>query len=282
MSTSRINFKQLRQENLKETFAAFERAFIKLDISFYLIGALARDTWFAEKGIRALGTKDIDLAVMVPGQEKFDALKHYLISSENFTETSNEYTLKDTKGFEVDLFPFGELNIEGKKIADKAGFVHTDISGFREVYEEATEQVNFENKFTFHVASLAGIIILKLVAWDDRPEMRSDDIKDIAAIINNYFELEESLIFDHHADLFSQDNNDLKLLSARVLGREMATVLKRNDLLKDRIISILSDNNQPLLKNLSVLIFSDESPGPLDYQAEIITEILKGINERIK
>ena len=84
MNTSRINFKQLRQENLKSTFAAFEKAFSKLDIGFYLIGALARDTWFVDKGIRALGTKDIDLAVLVSDQLKYEALKKYLVQEEIF------------------------------------------------------------------------------------------------------------------------------------------------------------------------------------------------------
>ena len=76
----RINFKQLRQENLKEVFASFERALQVLDIDFYLIGAIARDTWFAQKGIRALGTKDVDFAVMVSNPEIFSELKKYLVS----------------------------------------------------------------------------------------------------------------------------------------------------------------------------------------------------------
>jgi len=39
-NTYRINFKELRQENLTDIFAAFERALQQLDIDFYLIGAL--------------------------------------------------------------------------------------------------------------------------------------------------------------------------------------------------------------------------------------------------
>src|SRR5262245_49759963 len=116
MSISKINFRQLRQENLKDTFAAFERAFDHLGIQFYLIGALARDTWFADKGIRALGTKDIDFAVMISDKQQFDTLKDRLVKQEKFTTTLNEYTLRDPKGYEVDLFPFGELEIEGRKI----------------------------------------------------------------------------------------------------------------------------------------------------------------------
>ncbi|QEC40787.1 hypothetical protein [Pseudobacter ginsenosidimutans] len=79
----------------------FEKAFSKLDIGFYLIGALARDTWFVDKGIRALGTKDIDLAVLVSDQLKYEALKKYLVQEENFSLTANEYTLRDPQGYAV-------------------------------------------------------------------------------------------------------------------------------------------------------------------------------------
>ena len=58
----KISFKQLRQENLKETFASLERALTAINIDFYLIGAIARDAWFVQKGVRALGTKDVDFA----------------------------------------------------------------------------------------------------------------------------------------------------------------------------------------------------------------------------
>jgi len=220
MSTYSISFKQLRQENLKDTFAAFERAFRKLHIEVYLIGALARDTWFAEKGIRALGTKDVDFAVMVPDKHKFNALKQYLVEEEKFTVTKNEFTLLDPKGYQIDLLPFGSLDIEGRQITDKQGRIHTNVSGFQDVYDAATALVAFDGEFYFRVSSLAGIVILKLIAWDDRPEIRSQDIRDISLIIQHYFKLEEELIYTHHNDLFDYEEYDLTMLAARCLGEK--------------------------------------------------------------
>lgn len=185
----RISFSQLRQENLKVTFASFERALQALDIDFYLIGALARDTWFSQQSIRALGTKDVDFAVLISNPEKYEQLKRFLVDRQDFNETSNKYTLRDSNGFQIDLLPFGSIEIEGKKIIDKSGFTRTDVHGFREVYEEAVKEVLFEDKHSFKVATLAGIVILKLISYDDRPELRSQDVKDIAAIIDHYFDL---------------------------------------------------------------------------------------------
>jgi predicted nucleotidyltransferase len=282
MSTYKISFKQLRQDNLKNTFASFEKAFQKLNIEVYLIGALARDTWFAEKGIRALGTKDIDFAVLIPDKYKFDELKNYLVKEEEFTETKNEFTLLDTKGYQIDLLPFGFLNIEGRKITDKEGRIHTNVSGFQEVYDEATEIVAFDGEFYFKVSSLAGIVVLKLIAWDDRPEMRSQDIRDISLIIQHYFQLEEDLIYNHHSDLFNNENYDLTMLAARALGREMASILNRNELLKQRILHILNINSASINKSIIAILFEKESGSTVAQQYEVLKELIKGIEEYIQ
>ena len=88
-SSYKISFESLQQAGLKEVFASLHGASDNLAIDFYLIGALARDTWFAQKGIRSLGTKDLDIAVMVTDENKFEELKNFLITKEDFTESSS-------------------------------------------------------------------------------------------------------------------------------------------------------------------------------------------------
>lgn len=281
-STYKINFKDLRQENLKDIFAAFERALQELDIDFYLIGALARDTWFAQKGIRALGTKDIDWAVAVSEESQFKKLKEFLIKNEGFTESSsNEYVLFDKKGQQIDLLPFGAMEIEGNKFVDSAGVVRTDITGFKEVYDGAVENVNFEDKYTFKVSSLPGIVILKLIAFDDRPEMRSNDIRDIGIILNHYFALETETIYSKHTDLF-EEQTELQFLAARVLGREMQQILNRNLSLKERLLSILYKNIQILTQSPIGLILTnvlDMSPTSVEDAVGLLNEMIKGIHD---
>ena len=70
----KINFEALRQEGLKPLFEALERGFKLLGIDFYLVGAIARDTWFANKGIAPLGTKDVDFAVYIPSKEDYEKM----------------------------------------------------------------------------------------------------------------------------------------------------------------------------------------------------------------
>lgn len=276
----KINFKALRQEGAKDVFASLNRALEALEIDFYLIGAVARDTWFAQKGIRALGTKDIDFAVLVSDETQYQKLRNFLIKEEDFTESSsNEYVLFNRHGHQIDLLPFGAVEIEGKKIIDKQGLLHTNISGFKEVYEEGTEEVNFEGEYNFKVSTLAGIVILKLISYDDRPEIRSNDMGDIAAIIRYYFDLESDLIYENHADLFAGEEQSLEHIAARVLGRQMKLILNRNALLKERIISILQINVQSPEDSRIGLQFVSESIQTVDEAILVIKEIIKGIEE---
>ena len=276
----KISFRALQREGLKDVFASLNRALEALEIDFYLIGALARDTWFVQKGIRTLGTKDIDFAVMVSDESKYEELKRFLIKEEGFTESSsNEYVLFNKQGQQIDLLPFGALEIEGKRMVDKEGFFHTNISGFKEVYEGATEEVKFEGEYNFKVSTLAGIIILKLIAYDDRPEMRSNDISDIAAIIRYYFDLENDLIYEDHIDLFTEDAHSTEYIAARVLGRQMKTILARNALLRERVISILQTNAQ-LPENSKIgLRLVNGNIQTIDEAILILKEIITGIEE---
>ncbi len=278
-SSYRISFETLQQAGLKEVFASLHRASGNLAIDFYLIGALARDTWFAQKGIRALGTKDIDIAVMVTDENKFEELKNFLIEKENFTESSsNEYVLFDSKGHQIDLLPFGRIEIEGKKIIDKKGIVHTNVTGFREVFEHSSEEVNFENEFNFRVSTLAGIVILKLIAYDDRPEIRSNDIGDVAVILKHYFDLETEMIFEEHAELLAEDDKP-EFISARVLGRQIRKVLDQNVLRGERILGILKANTEKPEDSTIVQMLVRGNIENVEEAIALLKELIKGIEE---
>lgn len=275
----KTSFRDLRQEGFQEMFESLERALQLLDIDFYLIGALARDTWLTQKGARALGTKDVDFAVLVANEQKYIELREFLIKREGFSDSGNEYVLFDKRGNQIDLLPFGAVEIEGNKLVDHTGLIHTDVSGFKEVYESATREVNFDDKFRFKVSTLTGIVVLKFIAYDDRPEIRSNDIRDIGIIIKHYFELEADMIYEYHADLFSGEEKSLEQIAARVLGRQMQPVLDKNVLLKQRILTILQINTASLNQsNIGLLLLKAGLP-TIEDAIVLLKEILAGIEE---
>ena len=275
----KIPFSKIREESqFKEIFLALERGFIKFGIDFYLVGATARDVWM--KGVHGLppkrATSDIDFGIMIKDSFVFDDLKSYLIEEEGFIPSKgNEFVLIWKDKSQVDLIPFGDLESEGIVTVKGTGFTSMNVEGFKEVYEQASEEIITEDQ-RFKVCTLPGIVILKLIAWDDRPEVRRDDIDDIAEIIKNYFHLNDEVIFEQHSDLFT-DDIELAEIASQFLGREIGKIVSGNPKLVERIKGILvnglNDSN-----NLAEL-FASESDVTIEYSKSLISYIKKGIEE---
>jgi predicted nucleotidyltransferase len=275
-----IPFSKIRSEgNFGEIFGALERGFSKFGIDFFLVGAIARDVWM--RGVHERppkrATSDIDFGVMINDNSIFEELKNYLIENEGFVPyKENAFVLIWKDKTQVDLIPFGDLEKEGVATVRGTGFTSMNVEGFQEVFEQASEEIETED-LHFKVCTLAGIVILKLIAWDDRPEMRVDDISDIAEILKNYFHFNSDIIFEHHNDLFG--DNELDEIAAQYLGREICKITSGNKKLTERVTNILerglSDSNP---NNLDELL-ARESGLTIDYSRRLISHILAGIKE---
>lgn len=275
----KIPFSKIRDEGqFKEIFMALERGFIKFGIDFYLVGATARDLWM--KGIHDLppkrATGDIDFGIMIKDSFVFDDLKSYLIDEEGFIPSKgNEFVLIWKDKSQVDLIPFGDLESEGMVTVKGTGFTSMNVEGFKEVYEKASEEIITEDQ-RFKVCTLPGVVILKLIAWDDRPEVRKDDIDDIAEIIKNYFHLNDEVIFEQHSDLFT-DDIELYEIASQFLGREIGKIVSGNPKLVERIKGILENGLND--NNSLAELFASESDETIEYSKSLISHIKKGIEE---
>jgi predicted nucleotidyltransferase len=123
---------------------------------------------------------------------------------------------------------------------------------------------------------------LKLIAWDDRPEVRRNDIDDIAEIIKNYFHLNDEVIFQHHNDLFTDevllDEDALDKIASQFLGREIGKIISKNPKLIERITGILEgglDESNDLAESIA-----SESYETIEYSKSLISHILKGVSEK--
>ena len=275
----KIKYDSLRQEGLKPVFEALENSFDKLGIDFYLVGAIARDTWFVKNGIEPLGTKDIDFAIYIPSKEDYKSLIDDLVKYENFnTSTENEFVVFSPDGTQVDLLPFGAIEIEDKVMIDGIGLSKIAVNGFREVYKNGLEEIEFDNSQTFKVCSLPSIVILKLIAYDDRPEIRQKDIQDIRLILNHYFDIETELIYEQHNDLFENDRK-LSIIAARVIGREIKIILNESKELENRIINILEAEVSDVKKSKIAELMVAGTEKSISSSITLLNELLKGIVE---
>jgi len=281
MSYYITDFSKIRQEkSILKILEALERGFMKFGIDYYLIGALAREVWM--RGLKDItpkrATSDIDFGVLIQNSDLFDELKTYLVKVEGFTNHSGSaFVLFAPDGRQIDILPFGEIEKQGKITMKGKAMTTLYFDGMKEVYEEGVPEVTFEGKITFKVCTLPGIVILKLVAWDDRPEIRGDDLTDIADIIFHFFNIYDELIWSEHNDLFG-DEKELEIISARVLGREMGKILRRNENLKMRILSLLPSNGATKAKQISTII-AGKLEKSIDEVSVLLSAIETGIHE---
>lgn len=225
---------------------ALEEVLKKLNIDFYLVGALARDIGLSSNPDFSAQrkTEDVDIAIFLADEQQFYQVKQELIDTGDFTAHETEaIKLFYKQAIELDLMPFGDIENENRetKLGQPRLFV-IDVPGFKEVFPDA-EQYALNENVTLNVCPLEGIVLLKLIAQDDRPG-RTKDITDIEHIISVYFELKDLEIYESHMDamdLYDTDNVDyLRLVSSRVIGRIISQMLADSHQLKIRVLGILN------------------------------------------
>jgi len=284
MPTYKINYNQLSQQpGITEMLYALQRGLEKFGIDFYLVGAVARNVWMT--GINNIAprrtTGDIDFAVLINDNGVYEALKTYLIITEGFQPyKGNEYVLIWKENLEVDLLPFGAIeNGDTKFTSNGLGLTSISLQGFTEIYNDGLPTLDLEGKHQFKFCTLPGIVLLKLIAWDDRPESRRDDIKDISDILNHFFEMNDNEIFENHHDLFEKEEASLKHIAARVMGREMSKIAKKNELLFSRIVGILDSNTLVSQNSEMAKIMVEYYDNTIDDNVQLLKHLRQGFSE---
>lgn len=284
MSTYKINFKQLRQQpSVSEMLSALERGLNKFEIDFYLVGAVARDVWMT--AIHDIPpsriTGDIDFAVFINDKQTYNELRHYLIETEGFSPyKGNAFVLK-WKNLEVDLLPFGAIEGKGSSVSvEGTGLTSVNVPAFKEIYDYGLPTAELEEKHTFKFCTLPGIVLLKLIAYQDRPEIRRDDIKDISKILKHFFDMYDNEIYEHHNELFG-DEISLDLLGARVMGREIGKIARANPELYERILSLLLQNTDNPESSAIGRIMAEFFENTIQENVDLLKQILVGFEEKM-
>ncbi len=253
-----------------------------LNVDYFVVGAFARDIELLAKGYNespARKTKDLDLAVMLSDEEAFNNLKTALSKIDGFEIHPTEpIKLIYKNSYELDLLPFGEIVNEKGFVELKAKKTFTlDMPGFAEVYP-STNLITTDQGFELRVCSLPGVVLLKLIAWEDRNH-RTKDIQDIEYIIRNLYLLEiEEIAFSNGdlLDLLENETNFTESVTARYIGRVIGEILNDSLALLDRLNQLLVTNiddtdNSPMGK-----IMSFET---LEESIRIIEQIYLGIKD---
>ena len=117
-----------------------------------------------------------------------------------------------------------------------------NVAGFREALESAI-QVQVDTDVVVPVASLPGLMILKLFAWVDRKHERRD-APDILKILADYADAgNEDRLYADELPLLEAAGFDFSLAGARLLGKDARRIAHQETVAK--IAKMLAD---PTLK----------------------------------
>lgn len=279
MSTSSPTYKDYSFAHHGEVYNILEKVFAQFSIVYYLVGANARDVQLYKAGIKPTrGTADIDFAVMVPDFKVYDDLFEALVGH-GFRKVYEKYRMiYDKTDTVIDFMPYGEIEQEYTVTFTERNLT-LSVLGFREVGENTENFSPEEENYNLPVSPIEGIMILKLVAWNDKPDSRIKDLEDIAFLLKNGWNIYENEAYENHLDLFDEDFEQTKV-AAQIIGRKMKPILELNSKLKQTITTILENaiKEKPRTENLEI-VFAKNLDKTIEETTKILALLLKGIND---
>ena len=196
-----------------------------LGFRYFLAGATARDLILENVFGRPPGrlTRDLDFGFALSDWKQFESLKAALIATGRFEATRAvqrvSYLYAPDIKVNVDLIPFGGLQ-DGSTISwpPQNDFV-MNVAGFSDALESAMH-VRIDTDLVIPVASLPGLIILKLFAWLDRKHERRD-APDILKILSEYADAgNEERLYADEIQLLEAADFDITAAGAQLLGKD--------------------------------------------------------------
>lgn len=272
-------YKELAIPYFGEVFHIIDETLSTMEIPYYLVGVSAVALELLKEGIKpSRGTKDIDFAIMIGSLAEFEEVVVKLEAA-GFNKVKAPWTFyHPVYNTAIDILPFGQIE-ENDTVNFSERYTDLHVLGFKEVMQHAVP-VAIEEKFA-QIPPLHGMVVLKLIAWNDRPEERDNDLKDILLIIKEYFDINSNEIYDHHFDTFPEEFDKI-MVAARVLGRKVAEIIIASDNVKNRVLQVLQNNTENIEKSPIAERWAKENNWTIEYAVNIIEQLKLGITETIK
>src|SRR5690554_5054458 len=236
-----ISSKKFNHPLLKPILQELTAFFKDSDISFFVIGATARDI-IMELHDESSGrlTHDLDIAITINDWEQYKTVEEGITQLPNFTKDPDQKQRFQYLGkFVLDIVPFGNIMKEDDKIfwPPNEEFAMS-VLGFPAV-NEASLKISIDEDIDIQIASLAGIGLLKIVAWRDRNHKTNKDADDIAFILQNYLEIHRDESLEHFEAVYTEDHTIVKG-GAVLLGIHINHLLEYYPEAKQSIKEVLS------------------------------------------
>ncbi|MCE9679187.1 nucleotidyl transferase AbiEii/AbiGii toxin family protein [Shewanella sp. AS1] len=202
----------------------------KTGTPFFVAGATARDLVLFHVFGRDPGrqTRDIDTGILLPNWDVFKEVKKALIQTGLTEANNNAHRLIHSSGLPVDIIPFGTIADENGEIQwPPEHQITMSVAGFQEAYD-ASLLVDIGDGIIIKVASLAGLTLLKLIAWQERADMNDKDATDFLTILLEYQHLQLDRLWEDFIPAEALEY-DLERQAAFLLGYDLNGILSQAD-----------------------------------------------------
>ena len=249
-------------------------------IPYMLVGATARDLLLYHVcGFPVTrATNDLDFAILVDSWEQFVTVKRLLAASPGFVDKEREiqrlyYTPSNTT-FEtkIDIIPFGKLETVERKIEwPPDADVVMNVAAFADVFASSV-LVQVGPEVSISVASLPGIVVLKLFAWLDRKDDR--DVADLLRLMETYTDAgNEHRLFEEESEELERVSFDTTLAGAYLLGKDANRITDQKT--RKQLSDVLSGRTDELIRRLALKkgTFDDQT----EYAATLLLALFRGL-----
>ena len=206
----------------------------RFGIPCFVVGAMARDMLLHHiHGIHIVRpTRDIYFGIAMKDWEQFMNYKRALCDTGVFfpvagmAQRLNYRAIEDAKGIPLDLVPFGGIESPPGTIAwppDKAEIM--TVTGFDEANVSALTVQLSSNGMTTRVASIPGLVLLKLFAWFERGPTNPKDAQDLTLLIRHYADAgNDDRLYGEKLPLLESVDFELERAGAILLGEDVVSM----------------------------------------------------------
>ena len=259
-----------------------------LGIEHFLCGAMARDflleyIYGMQKAQRA--TEDLDFGISIRSWDEYRKLKIELTRLPGYSQDPKMEQRIRTGGLYFDIVPFGAIENEDRTVhfppdADNV----LNVAGFNDAFMSAIT-VLVAPGLPVRVASLQGLTLLKLLAWQDRWRRNNKDATDIRMILSCCAGGWNQDRIYADSDLLETEGFEPERVAARLLGHDIGSVMQLTT--RTQVLSILeaqSAPNQDAYPLVDQMLFGGQIPidrtaEQVEKQIELLRCLRRGIDE---
>lgn len=250
----------------------------RLAIPYFIAGATARDLLLYHVFDRNPGRKthDIDTAILVSDWESFTAVKNALLESGLSDKKLPHRLMHEVSGLPVDIIPFGSIADATSEIQWPPEHVITmSVAGFQEAFDNSV-LIDIGKDINLKVSSLAGLVLLKLIAWQERQFETSKDIADFLIILTEYSNVEFDRLYEDFIPAERLDYN-IDRQGAFLLGYDLNMLLLHPNA-STKTLGQLRELKTSQMESLINSLLKIPSPHKPDEIERLFADFWDGIN----